>query len=490
MESYRSRFAGESLIDLAAVETRLLTAPQRGILPRYRAVARWIALTDGGAILAAFLTAYVIRFGVSPIPVDFLLIILIAPPLWLTLFVAWRLYGIHRLPAAEEFRRLVAAISVGVSALVTVSFWSKSSFSRLWIGLAWALSVVFVLVERRLWRDWIRRRRVDGTLAFKTLIIGGNEEALHVTEVLSSGARGFRPLGLVTTDRADAAAASHVPILGGVPSLREIIRETDADCLFVASGGVTPAEMQAVAKVARREAVELRVTANLPETHSSRVTPQPVAGLMTLALQPVHLTGPQAALKRAVDVLASSLGIIVLSPLFALLSVAVWTSSPGPILFRQERTGRRGRSFRLLKFRTMVVDAEERRDALLGLNQASGPLFKIDHDPRVTRVGRVLRRWSLDELPQLFNVLAGDMSLVGPRPPLPKEVAEYEEWHFDRLEVRPGMTGLWQVSGRAELTFDDYVRLDLFYIENWSLASDLFLLLKTVPAVFHGRGSY
>jgi lipopolysaccharide/colanic/teichoic acid biosynthesis glycosyltransferase len=171
------------------------------------------------------------------------------------------------------------------------------------------------------------------------------------------------------------------------------------------------------------------------------------------------------------------------------IALAVRLTSSGPILFRQERMGYHGKTFRLLKFRTMVDGADEMVDSLLDLNEATGPLFKITHDPRVTGVGKWLRKWSLDELPQFFNVLRGDMSLVGPRPALPREVERYEEWMLGRLEVRPGISGLWQVSGRSELAFEDYVRLDLFYIENWSLAYDVFILAKTVPIVVSGRGA-
>ena len=183
-------------------------------------------------------------------------------------------------------------------------------------------------------------------------------------------------------------------------------------------------------------------------------------------------------------------GLILTAPIWLVAAVAIKLDSPGPVLYRQRRVGEGGRPFVMLKFRSMYVDAEQRLAELRPLSEADGPLFKLRNDPRVTRVGRVLRRWSLDELPQLWNVIRGDMSLVGPRPPLPEEVAAYEEWHFARLEAPPGVTGLWQVSGRSELSFEDYVRRDLFYIENWSLAYDLFIVLKTIPMVLSRRGAY
>jgi exopolysaccharide biosynthesis polyprenyl glycosylphosphotransferase len=211
---------------------------------------------------------------------------------------------------------------------------------------------------------------------------------------------------------------------------------------------------------------------------------------MTLSVNVPQLTRFQAAAKRACDVLLSGLGLLLLAPFFAVVALAIKLTSRGPVIFRQERTGLRGRPFTLLKFRTMVADADQLLDTLREQNQADGPLFKLRHDPRVTRIGRILRRSSIDELPQLLNVLKGEMSLVGPRPPLASEVTLYEEWQLDRLEVRPGITGLWQVSGRSELSFEDYVRLDLFYVENWSIAYDLFILSKTVPLLVSARGAY
>ena len=194
--------------------------------------------------------------------------------------------------------------------------------------------------------------------------------------------------------------------------------------------------------------------------------------------------------KRGLDLLLASLACVALSLVLIAIALAIKLDSPGPVFFRQERVGRDGRRFAMLKFRSMRLDAERYLAALREQNEATGPLFKMRNDPRVTRVGRVLRRLSLDELPQLFNVLRGEMSLVGPRPPLAAEVAEYEDWHMGRLQAVPGMTGLWQVSGRSEIAFHDMVRLDLHYIHNWSLVLDLEILLRTIPAVLSSRGAY
>jgi exopolysaccharide biosynthesis polyprenyl glycosylphosphotransferase len=316
-----------------------------------------------------------------------------------------------------------------------------------------------------------------------------NDEAIRLSDVTGSGPFGFRPIGFVATGP-HSSETDGLPVLGLVADLPRVLSDTGADCVFVASSAVTVDEMRNISKLVRRAGAELRVTAQLPEVLSSRLAIQAVGGVMSLSLKPVRLTGPQATAKRTFDLLLGAIGLLLSLPLFAAIALATRLLSPGPIFYRQERVGRYGTPFTLLKFRTMVVGADALLPSLKQQNEAVGPLFKIRRDPRVTRIGGWLRRWSLDELPQLINVLRGDMSLVGPRPPLPHEVTQYQDWHFDRLEVRPGITGLWQVNGRSDLSFDEGARLDIFYIENWSLAYDLFILAKTIPAVLSSRGAY
>jgi exopolysaccharide biosynthesis polyprenyl glycosylphosphotransferase len=275
-----------------------------------------------------------------------------------------------------------------------------------------------------------------------------------------------------------------------VRDLHEAIREHGAECLFVASTGVNVESMRAVTKTARREGIQLRVSSNLPEVLARRFSVQPIGGVMALSVNPVRLTGAQAVLKRALDLALATAGLLLFLPFGLMIAGLIKVTSKGPVFYRQERAGRHGRPFTMYKFRTMIDGADAMREDLLHRNEASGPLFKIRDDPRVTTVGRWLRRWSVDEVPQLINVARGDMSLVGPRPALPRELLGYRDWHFDRLEVRPGITGLWQVSGRSALSFDEYVGLDLFYIQKWSLAYDLYILLKTLPVVLARKGAY
>ncbi len=460
----------------------------RSARQQYRRLYRLMAATDVLSIAAALLAAYELRFGPRVPSMDFLTLLGAAPFSVIAIFAMFRLYDAHHFTPAEEFRRIILAVSVALSGLVTLAFWSKSSFSRSWVALSWALAIVLALFSRRLWHWWIGRARVEGRLLFRTLIVGTNEEAGHLERVMSRPRFGYRPLGFVATRHGDGDGGR--PALGDIRELRELIRKTDAECVFVAASAIGVEEMGHVAKAVRLEGVEVRVTATLPEVLSSRLSVQPVGGLMALSLRPVRLTGSQVVAKRAFDLVVAGVGVVLILPLWAAIAVAIKLTSPGPVLFRQRRVGQRGGPFTILKFRTMMVGAGAMIDSLRDRNEASGPLFKLRDDPRVSRVGSWLRKWSLDELPQLLNVLKGDMSLVGPRPPLPEEVREYQDWQFDRLEVRPGITGLWQVSGRSELSFDEYVRLDLFYIENWSLAYDLFILAKTAPMLITRRGAY
>jgi exopolysaccharide biosynthesis polyprenyl glycosylphosphotransferase len=236
--------------------------------------------------------------------------------------------------------------------------------------------------------------------------------------------------------------------------------------------------------------VEVNVSSGLFEVMTSRVLVSEVAGVPLVTIRGISLTPSRMALKRAFDLLVSGLVLIVGLPIWAICALLVKLTSPGPLFYSQGRIGRHGEPFRMYKFRTMYVDADARLEALRAENEASGPIFKMRNDPRVTAVGRWLRKFSIDEVPQVINVFTGEMSFVGPRPPLPYETREYEDRHWRRLEVTPGMTGLWQVSGRSSLTFEEMVRLDVFYIENWSVGLDVAIILRTVPAVLFARGAY
>lgn len=455
---------------------------------QYQRLHRLMALTDGACVVLALVLGRWVRYGWHG-PADLLPIIVLAPFGNAGLFHAFRLYETHRFTAAEEFRRVFLAVTVGILVLVTLGFWSHSTLSRSWIAATWLFALALTLGARRLWHAQIRRERAIGALTFRTLIVGANREALALAASMAAPETGFAPVGLVRTSD-EACPEGDVPVVGHIRDLRELIRREGADCVFVASSAVSVEEMKEIARLVRLEGLEVRVSASLPVVLASRLTAQPIGGVMSLALRPARLSRSQRALKRAFDLVVAGLGLVVTAPIWLVAAIAIKLDSPGPVLYRQRRVGEGGRPFVMLKFRSMYEDAEERLAELRPRSEVDGPLFKLRDDPRVTRVGRWLRRWSLDELPQLWNVIRGEMSLVGPRPPLPEEVAAYEEWHFARLEAPPGVTGLWQVSGRSELSFEEYVRRDLFYIENWSLAYDLFIVLKTIPTVLLRRGAY
>ncbi|WUS95537.1 sugar transferase [Streptomyces sp. NBC_00708] len=265
----------------------------------------------------------------------------------------------------------------------------------------------------------------------------------------------------------------------------------DADLALVVPGpGFAEERLRRLSWGLHDGGLELSVLSHLSETAADRIRPSTAAGLTLLHIVPPLRRGLQPALKAAVDRAGAACGLIALSPLLLLIAAAVRLTSKGPVFHRQIRQGRHNHPFVMWKFRTMVVDAEQRKARLAAANENDGPMFKMRRDPRVTRLGRLLRRSSLDELPQLINVLLGDMSLVGPRPPLPDEVSRYDERELRRLAVKPGLTGLWQVSGRSDLSWQETVSLDLWYVDNWSVATDMGLMARTLRAVTDGRGAY
>jgi exopolysaccharide biosynthesis polyprenyl glycosylphosphotransferase len=282
-----------------------------------------------------------------------------------------------------------------------------------------------------------------------------------------------------------------VPVHGGLGSVPDAVRDFGADTVAVlACPEMSAIRLRELAWQLEATGTDVCVAPALLDVAGPRTTIRPVAGLPLLHVDHPELTGTKQAVKAGFDKVVAGLGLLFLSPLFLLIAARIKFHDGGPVFFRQVRVGKDGRRFRVFKFRTMVVDAERLKTKLADSNEAAGALFKMRRDPRVTRPGAWLRRWSLDELPQLINVVIGDMSLVGPRPALPAEVARYHDHMRRRLVVKPGITGLWQVNGRSDLSWADAVRLDLRYVENWSLALDLQVLWKTGSAILHGDGAY
>jgi exopolysaccharide biosynthesis polyprenyl glycosylphosphotransferase len=474
-------------------DLRLLPAHQRpdgtgwvpragGALRRYRAISVGVALSDALCVIAALMASYEVRYSTRPMPSAELAVVVVAPLLWLAVFRAFNLYSLQHLSPPEEFRRVIGATSLGIVVVVMASYWSKSSFPRSWIGLTWLLVLLLELGTRGAWGWYQGLLKRDGRLAFRTLIVGTTAEATRLAETLEAPASGFTPLGYVRAST-PAIPANSLPVVGDVDDLRRLVQEHAVDCLFVASTSTADADMALVAQVARQEGTEVRISANLTQTLASRLTLQKVGGAIALSLRPVRLTGAQIALKRAFDLVVASAALVISLPLWTSIAVLIRLTSPGPVFFHQERVTKGGHVFRMHKFRTMRVDVDSPADT-------TTPFFKLEFDPRLTRVGRFIRRLSLDELPQFWNVLRGEMSVVGPRPLPADQVAANLELLRNRQEVPAGLTGWWQINGRSKLAPEEAVRLDLFYIENWSLALDLYIVLKTFGAVLGQKGAY
>jgi exopolysaccharide biosynthesis polyprenyl glycosylphosphotransferase len=450
---------------------------------RYRAITLGLAVSDAACAVVALAISYFVRYGSRPMTFWEAVATLAVPLGWVAVFQAFSLYAPQHTSPSDEFRRVIGATSVGIVLLVMVSYWSNSSFSRTWIGLTWLAALVLELTVRQAWHWHMHRLRLAGRLTYRTLVVGTTAEADRLCELLNQEGSGYRPLGYVRP-QGQAVTANTLPVLGDLDRLRELIREHRADCLFVASSAVDEEQTALVAQAGRLEGKEVRLSVNLPQVLTSRLSFQKVGPAIALSLRPIRLSASQAVLKRAFDLVGASIALLLSLPLWAVVAAAIRLTSPGPVFFHQERVTKGGRVFRMHKFRTMRP-----ADGTIHLD-TSVPFFKMESDPRLTGVGKVIRRLSIDELPQLWNVIVGEMSIVGPRPLPADQVAANQELLSPRHEVPAGLTGWWQVNGRSGVTVEEALRLDLFYIENWSLSLDLYILLKTFGAVALGRGAY
>lgn len=345
-------------------------------------------------------------------------------------------------------------------------------------------------VSRALARGWAHQL---APLRQRTLIVGSGMVADRLADRLDRHTEfGLEAIGLVDDDVHTLNGAQRLPVLGNLDGLNEILAKQNVDRVIIAFSRASHQQLLSCIRACRDNRVAVDVVPRLFELLDGAQSLTQIGGLPVFSIGAPPLTKMSQVAKRALDILISGLILIVLSPILLLVAIAIKIDSPGPIFFRQVRAGRGNTRFKLIKFRSMYRDAEERKRAYEAVNEAGdGVMFKIKRDPRITRVGRLLRRSSLDEIPQLLNVLSGEMSLVGPRPLILKEAeAAAQSWHSRRLDLRPGITGLWQVSGRSDLPFQEMVRFDYQYVSGWSLARDIEILLATVPVVISGRGAY
>lgn len=396
---------------------------------------------------------------------------------------------------SREYRAVANASIRTFGLIAIVAFVFKIDLARGYILISFPLGLLLLIVSRWIWRKWLASVRRHGRYSARVLLLGSAESAATIARELSRAPEaGYSVVGacIPAGGVGKTLPGFDVPISHGVDRALEVMREIGADTIIVTSSDeLAPERVRQLSWGLVPGEEHLVVAPGLMDIGGPRIHTRPVAGLPLIHVETPNLGLRGALTKRALDVLGSLALIVVLSPILLGVAVAVRLSSPGPVLFRQERVGIDGTPFTMLKFRSMVTDAESRLAELQQQRDAGNSvMFKLRDDPRVTPIGRVIRRFSLDELPQLFNVLGGSMSMVGPRPPLPSELDRYDAHVHRRFLVKPGLTGLWQISGRSNLSWEDTVRLDLYYVENWSLMGDLVILWRTARAVVGSDGAY
>lgn len=413
------------------------------------------------------------------------------------ILIAFYVQGVYNLPRGvsfltEFYRLLNATATVTIVVMVGNYMFQPPFHSRLVYGIAGALILLLTAISRIIYRQilrWLRRR---GLGLRRVLLVGAGEVSRTIMRVLLAKPNlGYQVIGFLD-DNPERGQRDLGPYnaLGPIDNLGQILVENEVDEVIVTLPWQYHRRIMSVLNICERHHIRTRVVPDVLQISLDKVDFELLDGIPLLGVKHVSIAGPRFAIKRLLDLTVATLALIPTLPLMALVALAIKLDSPGPAIFVQERIGKDGRVFRTYKFRSMITEAEDLRSQLKEMNEADGPLFKIKDDPRLTRIGRLIRRFSLDELPQIFNVIRGDMSLVGPRPALPEEVASYESWHRKRLEVVPGITGLWQISGRSNLSFDEMMLLDIYYVENWSPALDISILLRTIPQVLLGEGAY
>lgn len=462
-------------------------------------------MVDAFVVIWAVVGAFIVRFGLEP---DFVVSGHEGVYIWLSAAIAlawWFMLGAWNSrqsqilgSGADEYKR-VAAASLWLFGLIAIfSYVLRIDTARGYVGIALPIGLIGLLLARWLLRQHLSVSRQTGRSMSRLMLIGGHSAVAHLAASLESAKHSgylpvaaYAPGALVETE---IEPESGLTVLGHKPDTQSILDAIDqcrADAVAMSAGvQLHPQTVRHLGWELAARNIGLIMAPALTDIAGPRIHTQQVAGLPLIHVTTPALEGGQRVAKRLFDVVVSGIMILFTAPVMLFIAALVRLDSTGPALFKQERVGIEGAPFKMLKFRSMVADAEEKLAELAQHNEGNGVLFKMRADPRITRVGSVLRRYSLDELPQLFNIFAGSMSLVGPRPPLPSEVMAYERDVRRRLLVKPGLTGLWQVSGRSNLSWQDSVRLDLYYVENWSLAGDLIILLRTIQAVFRSTGAY
>ena len=414
---------------------------------------------------------------------------------WMLMLGIYGSRGYRVLGTGPQEYKQVADATVRLFGLVAiVAFLFHVDIARGYILIAFPLGLAVLMLSRWMWRQWLGVQRLDGRFSSRVLLVGSEASAAHLArELTRQPAAGYFVVGACIPSGfvADYLPNTKIPVFSNVDKLQAAMVAVNADTVVITSSDeLSPNRMRELSWSLEPGRQHLVVAPSLTDIGGPRIHTRPVAGLPLIHVETPRYEGMKLYTKRGFDMVGSAALIVALSPFLAIIAVAIRLSTPGTVLFRQDRIGINGHHFRMLKFRSMVTDAEAQLAALQDLSEGNTVMFKMKDDPRITPIGKFLRRFSLDELPQLFNVFGGSMSLVGPRPPLEKEVSEYENHVHRRFLVKPGITGLWQVSGRSNLSWEDTVRLDLYYVENWSLTGDIAILWRTARAVLAREGAY
>ena len=460
-----------------------------------------LVITDASIVLA---TTLLVALGVvwaspaiQPAGPDLMLATpALAAAVWLTALAGLRSRESATLcDGPLEYQRVVHATALSFGLLAVPCLALDWPAMRMQLMIALPAGLLALLIGRWQWRRWLIARRRIGELAPRTILVGDRDEVAYVLERLGSMRHaGYQVLGAAIAGDPGAPLRLHgrvVPVLCSKESLAETAERMGADTVILAAKpDADPDYLTRLSRQLEGACAELVLFSRLTDVAGPRISFRPVDGLPLIQVRIPTFDGGKHVLKRATDIAVAALALVIVGIVSVPIAIAIKLDSPGPVLFRQRRVGRDGRTFAMLKFRTMHVDAEQQLAALRSRNEGAGPLFKLHDDPRATRVGRFLRAHSLDELPQFWNALTGDMSVVGPRPPLPDEATSYDGTAVRRLYLKPGITGLWQISGRSDLSWDESVRLDLRYIENWSVMQDLMIIARTARVVLHPSGAY
>jgi exopolysaccharide biosynthesis polyprenyl glycosylphosphotransferase len=484
---------GAPLSSLVAVPQRVATQ-ERPRARGSRAAKIAVMGADALAIAAAMVVAAWIRWVANDAPEalePLWITAAVSLPVWLIIFARYKLYSAAAISSrTAEFGRITHAVAAAAAGTGLVALVLNASISRAWLFLTFPVALLMVVIERSIVRATFQRARSRGQLQRRVVIIGTNAEAYGVVQMLRGHSQlGYDVVSLVECGTTSGAIAG-VPVLGHWRDALSIVQSVDVTGVIIATSSVDIPVANRLARDLMELGYHVELTSGLVDISADRLIARPLGRRPVVYVEPVRLSGWRAAAKRTFDIVVAAGLLLLVSPVLLAAAIAIKLDSPGPVFFVQARVGKNGKLFRVRKFRTMVRDAEQMLDVLRDRSDVDGPLFKMRDDPRVTRVGALLRKWSVDELPQLWNVLLGEMSVVGPRPALASEMSGWADGLQNRLRVKPGITGMWQVNGRSESSFDDYVRHDLYYVDNWSLLTDIAIVAKTVPVVLFGRGAY